>query len=103
MNEAHVIWLTFKLATTTTLVLLVLGTPLAWWLARGRSNFHSAVEAVVALPLILAFIMFSLGLGLRKQDFTRVLKFPKAFGTGILNQLVLLPLIAFGFVESDVA
>lgn len=49
----------------------------------------------VILPLILAFIMFSLGLGLRKEDFTRVAKFPKAFGTGLANQLILLPLIAF--------
>jgi len=54
----------------------------------------------VALPLILAFIMFSLGLGLRKQDFTRVLKFPKAFGTGILNQLILLPLLAFALARA---
>ncbi len=54
----------------------------------------------VALPLILAFIMFSLGLGLRKQDFTRVLKYPKAFATGALNQLVLLPLIAFALVKA---
>jgi len=54
----------------------------------------------VALPLILAFIMFSLGLGLRKQDFSRVLKFPKAFGTGVLNQLILLPLIAFGLAKA---
>jgi len=52
----------------------------------------------VALPLILAFIMFSLGLGLRGTDFTRVIKFPKAFGTGLFNQLVLLPLIAFAIV-----
>ena len=49
----------------------------------------------VLLPLILAFIMFSLGLGLRKQDFARVLTYPKAFATGITNQLILLPLIAF--------
>ncbi len=52
----------------------------------------------VALPLILAFIMFSLGLGLRGADFTRVVKFPKAFGTGLFNQLILLPLIAFAIV-----
>ncbi|MEM6279564.1 MAG: bile acid:sodium symporter, partial [Verrucomicrobiota bacterium] len=50
----------------------------------------------IILPLILAFIMFSLGLGLRKDDFTRVARFPKAFGTGLLNQLILLPLVAFG-------
>ncbi|MDF2378155.1 MAG: bile acid:sodium symporter family protein [Verrucomicrobiales bacterium] len=49
----------------------------------------------VALPLILAFLMFSLGLGLRNEDFTRVVKFPKAFTTGLLNQLILLPLVAF--------
>lgn len=52
----------------------------------------------VALPLILAFIMFSLGLGLRGSDFTRVVKFPKAFGTGLFNQLILLPIIAFAIV-----
>jgi len=50
----------------------------------------------VLLPLILAFIMFSLGLWLRGTDFARVLKFPKAFGMGLFNQLILLPLVAFG-------
>ena len=54
----------------------------------------------VALPLILGFIMFSLGLGLRKQDFTRVLKYPQSFGIGALNQLFLLPLIAFGITKA---
>lgn len=49
----------------------------------------------IALPLILAFIMFSLGLGLKGKDFTQIFKFPKAFGMGIFNQLLLLPLIAF--------
>ncbi len=52
----------------------------------------------VLLPLILAFIMFSLGLGLRGNDFARVVKFPKAFGMGMFNQLILLPLVAFGIV-----
>lgn len=50
----------------------------------------------VLLPLILAFIMFSLGLGLKGSDFSRVLKFPVAFGAGLFNQVVLLPLIALG-------
>lgn len=53
MNELDVIWLTVKLATVTTVWLLVLGTPLAWWLASGHSRRRTAVEAVVALPLIL--------------------------------------------------
>ena len=48
-----VLWITFKLASVTTLWLLVLGTPLAWWLARRRSLASTAVEAVVALPLVL--------------------------------------------------
>ena len=52
----------------------------------------------VVLPLILAFIMFSLGLGLRRADFARVLKFPVAFGTGLVNQLLLLPIIAYVIV-----
>lgn len=54
----------------------------------------------ILLPLILAFIMFSLGLGLRKADFARVLKFPMAFGAGLLNQMVLLPLVAFGLAHA---
>ena len=54
----------------------------------------------VLLPLILAFIMFSLGLGLRGRDFSRVLKFPVAFGVGLFNQVVLLPLVAFGLAHA---
>ena len=53
MIDSGVIWLTLKLATLTTVWLLLLGTPLAWWLARGRSRTRTAVEAIVALPLIL--------------------------------------------------
>ncbi|MCH6258519.1 bile acid:sodium symporter family protein [Puniceicoccaceae bacterium K14] len=49
----------------------------------------------IALPLILAFIMFSLGLGLRKSDFLHVFKYPKAFAAGLFNQLILLPIVAF--------
>lgn len=47
------IWLTLRLATTVTLVLLVIGTPIAWWLARSRAWWKSIVAAVVALPLVL--------------------------------------------------
>ena len=47
------IWLTFKLAGLTTLLLLVFATPLAWWLARTASRWRAAVSAVVALPLVL--------------------------------------------------
>ena len=47
------IWLTLKLATVTTLLLLLIGTPIAWWLARTRSRLKGPVGAVVALPLVL--------------------------------------------------
>jgi molybdate transport system permease protein len=47
------LWLTLKLAATATLVLLLLGSPLAWWLANTRSRLKVAVEAVTALPLVL--------------------------------------------------
>lgn len=45
--------ITLKLALIATLILLVLGTPLAWWLARTRWRFKFLFEAVVALPLVL--------------------------------------------------
>mgnify|MGYP002622240560 CR=1 FL=1 len=47
------LWLTLALATVTTGALLLLGTPLAWWLANTRSRIRPAVEAVTALPLVL--------------------------------------------------
>lgn len=47
------VWLTAKLATVTTLCLLVVGTPMAWWLARTRSRLKPFWAAVVAMPLVL--------------------------------------------------
>ncbi|MCO5056997.1 MAG: molybdate ABC transporter permease subunit [Rhizobiaceae bacterium] len=45
--------LTIELAALTTAILLVVGTPLAWWLARSQAAWKEAVAAVVALPLVL--------------------------------------------------
>lgn len=45
--------LTLQLATVTTIILLIVGTPLAWWLARSSAWWKEAVSAVVALPLVL--------------------------------------------------
>lgn len=47
------IWLTLRLATVVTLLLLLIGTPIAWWLARTRSWLKGPIGAVVALPLVL--------------------------------------------------
>ena len=47
------LWITLKLAAIATLILLLVGTPLAWWLSRTRSRLRAAFEALVALPLVL--------------------------------------------------
>lgn len=52
-GDAAAILLTLRLAATTTALLFVVGTPLAWWLARTDSRLRPAVEAVTALPLVL--------------------------------------------------
>lgn len=51
--ELGPVWLTVKLAVVTVLILLIVGTPLAWWLAFSRSRLRPVVEALTALPLIL--------------------------------------------------
>lgn len=45
--------LTLRLCLYTTIILMIFATPLAWWLAKGRSLSRTAVQAVVALPLVL--------------------------------------------------
>ena len=47
------IWLTLQLASVTVMILLAVGTPMAWWLAHTRSKIRVGMEAVVALPLVL--------------------------------------------------
>ncbi|TPW12602.1 MAG: molybdate ABC transporter permease, partial [Halothiobacillaceae bacterium] len=47
------ILITLKLALATTFILLVIGLPLAWWLARTTSRFKAPVAALVAMPLVL--------------------------------------------------
>lgn len=51
--DLNAIWLTIRLAGITTVLLLILGTPVAWWLAHTPSRFKSWVGSVVTLPLVL--------------------------------------------------
>ncbi|MGB1011637.1 MAG: molybdate ABC transporter permease subunit [Thiolinea sp.] len=51
--DINALWLTLKVATTTTVILLLLGTPLAWWLHTTRSRWQPVFNALVALPLVL--------------------------------------------------
>jgi molybdate transport system permease protein len=80
------VWLTLKLAGVTVALLVVLGLPLAWWLARTRSPFKIPVEAVTALPLVLPptvlgfYLLVFLGAsGAAGQLWTRIAGYPLAF------------------------
>ena len=53
----------------------------------------------IFLPLSLAFIMFTLGLGLTISNFKNVMRYPKAFLIGIVNQMLVLPLVAFSIIS----
>ena len=52
-SDLQALWLTARLAGIVTLILLLLGTPIAWWLARSKAWWKGPVGAVVALPLVL--------------------------------------------------
>lgn len=53
MIDLSPIWLTLKLAAITTLLLLIIGLPVAWWLSKGRSVFKTIIEAIITMPLVL--------------------------------------------------
>ena len=82
------VWLTAKLASVTTLVLLLLGTPLAWWLASTRSWLKGPVGALVALPLVLPPVVIGF--------YLLVLMGPKG-PVGQLTQSLGLGLLPFSF------
>lgn len=52
-DDLGAIWLTLRLASTVTVLLLLIGTPIAWWLARTTTWWKGPISAVVALPLVL--------------------------------------------------
>ena len=84
--DGQALWLTVRLAATTTLVLLVLAVPLAWWIARGGGWARALVQAVVALPIVLPptvigyYLLVGLGpLSWPGRLIVRVLGHPLAF------------------------
>ncbi|WP_372765113.1 molybdate ABC transporter permease subunit [Litorivivens sp.] len=52
-TDLQTLWLTLQLATTVTLILLIIGTPIAWWLACTRSWLKGPVATIIAMPLVL--------------------------------------------------
>ena len=87
--EGQALWLTLRLASATTLLLLAVALPLAWWIANGSGGLRALVQAVVALPLVLppTVIGFYLLVGLGPLTWlgrlvTSVLGHPLAFSFG---------------------
>jgi molybdate transport system permease protein len=78
------IWLTIRLAGITTLLLLLIGTPIAWWLARTRSWWKGPVGAVVALPLVLPPTVLGFYLLLAMGPHGPVGQFTQTLGLGLL-------------------
>ena len=54
--------------------------------------------ALALLPLALAYIMFTLGTGLKPSDFKVIAKYPKAFIVGLINQVIFVPLVALAII-----
>ena len=78
------VWLTFKLATVTTAILLMVGTPIAWWLAGVQSRFKILIGAVVALPLVLPPTVLGFYLLIALGPHGLVGQFTQWLGWGIL-------------------
>jgi molybdate transport system permease protein len=90
------IWLTLKLAGVTTALLLLIGTPIAWWLARTRSWLKGPVGALVALPLVLPPTVIGFYLLLAMGPNGPVGQFTRSLGLGVL------PFTFWGLVVASV-
>ena len=83
-SDLQAIWLTVRLAGIVTLILLVVGTPIAWWLARARGWWKGPMGAVVALPLVLPPSVLGFYLLLAMGPHGPVGQLTQALGIGLL-------------------
>jgi molybdate transport system permease protein len=83
-SDLQAIWLTVRLAGTVTLILLLIGTPVAWWLARSKAWWTGPVGAVVAMPLVLPPSVLGFYLLLAMGPDGPVGQFTVALGIGLL-------------------
>lgn len=79
------IWLTVRLATLTTLLLLLIATPLAWWLARTGSRWRAPINALVTLPLVLPPSVLGFYLLLAMGPHGPLGQLTQALGWGLLS------------------
>ncbi|MBK1700845.1 molybdate ABC transporter permease subunit [Thiococcus pfennigii] len=94
--DLQAIWLTLRLAGLVTILLLLIGTPIAWWLARTRSRWKGPVGAVVALPLVLPPTVLGFYLLLAMGPNGPVGQLTQALGIGLL------PFTFWGLVVASV-
>ncbi len=83
-SDIQALWLTAKLAGLVTLILFLLGTPCAWWLARTPSWWKGPVGAVIALPLVLPPTVIGFYLLLAMGPYGPVGRVTEALGIGLL-------------------
>ncbi len=83
-GDIATIWLTLRLATTVTILLLIFATPVAWWLAKTQSWFKGPVSAIVALPLVLPPTVLGFYLLLAMGPNGAIGQFTQALGLGTL-------------------
>jgi molybdate transport system permease protein len=83
-SDVRALWLTARLAGTVTIILLLVGTPIAWWLARTRARWKGAIGAVVALPLVLPPSVLGFYLLLAMGPYGPVGKVTQVLGLGLL-------------------
>jgi molybdate transport system permease protein len=95
-GDIQAIWLTIRLAGIVTLILLLIGTPIAWWLARTRAWWKGPVGAVVALPLVLPPSVLGFYLLLAMGPHGPVGELTQALGIGTL------PFTFWGLVVASV-
>lgn len=82
--DAGAIWVTLKLASIVTVLLLLIGTPLAWYLARTRTPWRRPLAAIVALPLVLPPTIIGFYLLLAMGPHGPIGKLTQALGLGLL-------------------
>ena len=83
-NDLKAIWLSLRLASLVTVILLLIGTPLAWWLARTRCRLKGVIEALVSLPLVLPPTVLGFYMLLLMGPNGLVGQFTHALGIGLL-------------------
>ncbi len=95
-GDLQALWLTIRLAAIVTAILLVVGTPIAWWLARTKAWWKGPIGAVVALPLVLPPSVLGFYLLLAMGPYGPVGQLTQTLGIGLL------PFTFWGLVVASV-